>query len=153
MQDNSPENDSWSFNYLRLVNGTLCPDDGIRITVDAKRKQVSSYSLDWTEASFPSTTGILGTDKANEVFLKTIPLKLRYTFIQKPGEQPQVKLVYFPEAKEGVSMLDAKTGQPLYQDGQSVSKPQPMYFNDIEAISPRKKYPCWVKLVFLVSMV
>ncbi|MBP8819322.1 MAG: S-layer homology domain-containing protein [Syntrophomonadaceae bacterium] len=142
LQDNSPERDTgvWSFNYLRLVNGALCPNDGIRITVDAKRKQVSSYSLDWTEASFPSTTGILGTDKANEVFLKTIPLKLRYTFIQKPGEQPQVKLVYFPEAKEGVSMLDAKTGQPLYQDGQSVSnKPQPYVFNDIEGHFAQKE--------------
>ena len=142
LQDNSPERDTgaWSFNYLRLVNGTLCPDDGIRITVDAKRKQVSSYSLDWTEASFPSTTGILGTDKANEVFLKTIPLKLRYTFIQKPGEQAQVKLVYFPESKDGLSMLDAKTGQALYQDGQSVSdKPQSYVFNDIEGHFAQKE--------------
>lgn len=140
LQDNSPENDSWSFNYLRLVNGTLCPDDGIRITVDAKRKQVSSYSLDWTEASFPSTTGILGTDKANEVFLQTIPLKLRYTFIQKPGEQPQVKLVYFPESKDGLSILDAKTGQALYQNGQSVSdKPQSYVFNDIEGHFAQKE--------------
>lgn len=140
LQDNSPENDSWSFNYLRLVNGTLCPDDGIRITVDAKRKQVSSYSLDWTEANFPSTTGILGTDKANEVFLQTIPLKLRYTFIQKPGEQPQVKLVYFPESKDGLSILDAKTGQALYQNGQSVSdKPQSYVFNDIEGHFAQKE--------------
>ena len=135
LQNNFPERDSatWSFNYLRMINGALCPDDGIKITVDAKRKQVSSYSLDWTQASFPSTTGILGTDKANEVFLKTIPLKLRYTFIQKPGEQPQVKLIYFPESKDGMSMLDAKTGQPLYQNGQSVSEnPRPYVFNDIE---------------------
>ncbi len=142
LQDNSPERDTgaWSFNYLRLVNGALCPDDGIRITVDTKRKQVSSYSLDWTEASFPSTTGILGTDKANEVFLKTIPLKLRYTFIQKPGEQAQVKLVYFPESKDGLSMLDAKTGQAFYQDGQSVSdKPQPYIFNDIEGHFAQKE--------------
>jgi len=140
LQDNSPENDSWSFNYLRLVNGALCPNDGIRITVDAKRKQVSSYSLDWTEANFPSTTGILGTDKANEVFLQTIPLKLRYTFIQKPGEQPQVKLVYFPESKDGLSILDAKTGQALYQNGQSVSdKPQSYVFNDIEGHFAQKE--------------
>lgn len=140
LQDNSPGNDSWSFNYLRLVNGALCPDDGIRITVDAKRKQVSSYSLDWTQASFPTTTGILGTDKANEVFLKTIPLKLRYIFIQKPGEQPQVKLVYFPESKDGLSILDAKTGQALYQNGQSVSdKPQSYVFNDIEVHFAQKE--------------
>jgi hypothetical protein len=142
LQNNSPERDAdaWSFNYLRLVNSALCPDDGIRITVDAKRKQVSSYSLDWTEASFPSTTGVLGTDKANEVFLKTIPLKLRYTFIQKPGEPPLVKLVYFPESKDGLSMLDAKTGQTLYQDGQSVSdKPQPYIFNDIEGHFAQKE--------------
>lgn len=142
LQNNPPERDTgaWSFNYLRLVNGALCPDDGIRITVDAKRKQVSSYSLDWTEASFPSTTGILGTDKANEVFLQTIPLKLRYTFIQKPGEQPQVKLVYFPESKDGLSILDAKTGQALYQNGQSVSdKPQSYVFNDIEGHFAQKE--------------
>ena len=142
LPDNSPERDTgaWSFNYLRLVNGAQCPDDGIRITVDAKRKQISSYNLEWSQASFPSTTGILGTDKANEVFLKTIPLKLRYTFIQKPGEQPQVKLVYFPESKDGLSMLDAKTGQTLYQDGQSVSdKPQPYIFNDIEGHFAQKE--------------
>lgn len=142
LQDNSPERDTgaWFFNYLRLVNGALCADDGIRITVDAKRKQVSSYSLDWTEASFPSTTGILGTDKANEVFLKTIPLKLRYTFIQKPGEQPLVRLVYFPESKDGLSMLDAKTGEPLYQNGQSVSdKPRSYVFNDVEGHFAQKE--------------
>lgn len=135
LQDNYLENntDNWSFNYLRLVNGALCPDDGIRVTVDAKRKQVSSYSLNWSQANFPSTTGVLGTDKANEVFLNIVPLKLMYTFVQKPGEQPQVKLVYYPESKDEVSMIDAKTGQALYRDGQSVShKPQPYIFDDIQ---------------------
>lgn len=124
---------SWSFNYLRLVNGILCPDNGINVTVDANTNQVSSYSLNWTRSDFPAASRIMSKAQANDVFLKAAPLKLSYMNVPDANGSSLIKLVYIPEIKNGFFMLDATSGKGLDVNGNPlVDIPQAYIFQDIK---------------------
>ncbi len=124
---------SWSFNYQRLVNGVIFPDDGIRIIIDASSQQIINYSLNWTKADFPGIDGLVDTSKANQLYLQAAPLKLGYIFPQREANQPEAKLVYMPQSDQGVSMIDAKSGTVLDSEGSIlVPKLKACDFKDIK---------------------
>jgi hypothetical protein len=124
---------SYSFNYLRLVNGVLCPSDGINITVDASSQKIIQYSLNWSPATFPAASAALAKDQANAIFLKAVPLKLNYTMLPDVNGNEVVKLVYTPEFKDNVNMIDAVSGASLDSLGKPISEnPHAYVFNDIK---------------------
>lgn len=125
---------TWSFNYVRLVNGILVPADGIEVSIDAGNKQVTSYRLNWNKGSFPSAQGVLDSQRANDLFLQSAPLTLSYTMVpDSKGLQEIMKLVYLPKYKNGFYMLDAKSGAALDSEGKPVTdNPQALVFNDIK---------------------
>jgi len=124
---------TWSFNYLRLVNGILCPDNGIEVAIDASNKKVTSYRLNWSKRDFTTTGKVIDKAQANDVFLKAAPLTLNYTLVPGQKGQEEIKLVYMPEMKNELSMIDAITGQGLNGAGQTIeNNPQAYTFNDIQ---------------------
>ncbi len=123
---------TWSFNYLRLVNGVIYPNNGIEISIDSSSGQVSSYRFNWSKGKFPSRNSAITSQKANDIFLQTAPLTLYYTMVPNSQGIEELKLVYQPEAKEGFAMIDALTGTALDQEGKAITnKPRPYVFNDI----------------------
>jgi len=128
--EQNPSN--WSFNYLRMVNGVLCPNDGITITVDASSQKITQYNLNWSQATFPSASAALAKDQANAVFLKAVPLKLNYTLLPDINGKEELKLVYAPAFKDNLTMIDAISGVGLDSFGKPVSEnPRAFVFNDI----------------------
>ncbi|CFX44387.1 S-layer homology domain [Syntrophomonas zehnderi OL-4] len=125
---------TWSFNYVRLVNGILVPNNGIEISIDAGSKQVTTYRLKWSKENFPSAQGVLDSQRANDLFFQSAPLTLSYAKIpNSKGLKEIMRLVYLPKYKDGFYMLDAKSGAALNTEGKPVTKnPQALVFNDIK---------------------
>lgn len=124
---------TWSFEYLRMVNGVICPDNGIEVSIDAGSKQVSSYRLNWNKIKFPSAKEVIAINQANDLFLKNAPLTLNYTMITSAKGNEELKLVYLPQAKNGFYMIDALSGTALNEEGQAITNnPQPYVYNDIK---------------------
>lgn len=124
---------TWSFEYLRMVNGVRCPDNGINVSIDAGSKQVTSYNLNWSKNKFPSASGAIASKEANDIFLKNAPLTLNYTMVPDSKGNEELKLVYMPVGKAGFSMIDALSGTALNDEGKAItSNPQAYVFNDIK---------------------
>lgn len=123
---------TWSFNYLRMVNGILCPDNGIEISIDAGSQQVTSYRLNWSKDNFPSRNGAIASNQANNIFLQAAPLVPYYTMVPDSKGNEELKLVYLPETKDGFAMIDAQSGTALDREGKAIANnPRPYVFNDI----------------------
>lgn len=124
---------TWSFSYVRLVNGIICPDNGIEVAIDTASKQVTSYRLNWSKDQFPSARGAMDSQQANQLFLQAAPLTLNYTMVPDFKGVETLKLVYMPQAKEGFSMIDALNGEDLNSEGKAITNtPRAYVFNDIK---------------------
>lgn len=126
---------NWDFNYQRVVNGIICADNSMDITVDKVNQCVVSFYLHWTDQKFPEAVNILSTDKANQTFLQGLPLILTYTPLYGNQGPQEMKLVYMPQSpsnQPAAAMIDAHTGDWLGADGTPVDEQIKSYkFNDI----------------------
>ena len=124
-----------SFKYRRVVNGIPFPGDGMTVRVDTVAKRIISYSLDWSNLTFPAPEGILGIQQAADAFFKARSLTLSYIQVYGSSGPGEVLLVYQPLAASGVlasDLLDARTGEFLDWEGKPLSqRPRAYRFNDI----------------------
>ncbi len=136
---------TWHFNYLRTVNGISFPDNGANISVDRASQKISSYNLNWVDKDFPSAQGVLGLDRANDIYLQAAPLTLSYSSAQYKADRSlqKMRLVYQPQppsTQPYYSMIDARTGEKLDEQGQAVSqKAHVRIFNDISGSFAEKE--------------
>lgn len=132
--------DQWQFMFTRLENNIPCPSHGIRITVDGRSKQVTSYNLTWPSLQFPDPAKVMNMDQAVQKYLQNQPLTLQYQLIypqttMRSEASGEYKLVYVPEPEVPArqsSIIDAVSGEPLSWDGTPVAEGlQPHAFTDI----------------------
>lgn len=125
---------AYSFNYARVVNGVVYPENGFRVRVNSSTGEVSSYHMIWWETSFPGAGGVISAAAVNEKYLAEHPLTLEYSRGHKRwpaiSEQPEYYLIYRPSGGYGV-MLDAATGQEIDYQGNPVVKKGKQPFSDI----------------------
>jgi hypothetical protein len=129
-----PAATSASFNYERIVDGIVFTSNGLSVTVDLITKKITSYYLNWWNLDFPSVTQALSQAKAEDIFLKSRPLILKYVLIYNNGEPKEAKLVYQPsnESNKVSEIIDALTGNFLDWQGKPLSEqPGPYHFTDI----------------------
>jgi len=127
---NDPSN--WSFNYYRLVNGIPYYNNSVNIAVNAS-KEITNYNLNWSKAKFPPAQGLIDSAQANRIFLQAAPMKLRYVFTAADSGNMEGHLVYIPDIKNGLYMLDAKSGGHLNWEGEApVPESKALHFNDIK---------------------
>jgi len=127
---NEPSN--WSFNYYRLVNGVPYYNNSVNITVKAS-KEIINYNINWSKAKFPPAQGLIDSVRANRLFLQAAPMKLKYVFTTADSGNLESHLVYVPEIKNSLSMLDAVSGAQLNWEGETpVPEPRALHFNDIK---------------------
>jgi hypothetical protein len=62
----------WNFNYQRIANGIITPNNGMYISIDKTTKRVIEYNLTWSNAEFPPPVGILDTTQATDCFPKRL---------------------------------------------------------------------------------
>ncbi|PKM78737.1 MAG: hypothetical protein CVU90_00190 [Firmicutes bacterium HGW-Firmicutes-15] len=127
---------TWNVNYLRIVNGISFPGNGADIRVDRASQKIVAYNLNWVDSDFPSAQNVLGLNRANELYLQTAPLTLCYsTYYKAKRGLPEMSLVYQPQTPPGQplsSMIDARSGEKLNEQGQPISQNLGVHvFNDI----------------------
>ncbi len=116
------------FNFPRLVNGIMYGNDSINISIDTETGQVNDMNYNWsTILSFPSPEGVIGKEKAKELYFKEYdaePIYFEYKKKINENEYKQDhKIVYTLKQKQSRSYsgnIDAFTGKFINYDGQEI---------------------------------
>lgn len=124
---------SYYFSYRRLVNDIPFPQNSFDIAVFAGQEPVvTSYSLNWVEATFPTKQGSLSLEQAHAKLRQVYPFHLEYRVPERnvqplPLEQTTVAtespitLVYTQAPVPSV-MFSAKDMQPLDYQGEPIKE-------------------------------
>lgn len=141
INDQSEAPTHFSFQYTRMVNGVLFPNNSIYVEYNAITGKITNYSLSWYDVEFPSLDSATSLDKIYEIFFKDIGIELQYT-TQSPDivyakeimlnldSEKEVKLVYAVNS-EKPSTLDAFTGVILDYNGKPYKEEKPLEYTDI----------------------
>lgn len=126
----------WSFRFIRNVEGINFPDNGADITIDRAHRQITSYNLTWNYADLPKAEGLIGLDRANQIYLQAAPLTLQYSPLYSAAKgDVEMRLVYqplVPAAQPDFRMIEAHSGMLVDEEGKPVMpKTQARLFQDI----------------------
>jgi len=108
-------NDSYSFYFMRQVDGVDFQDNGMQIQVDKNTLKVKNFSLEWdTVVPIPDAKKAIKVDAAKKLYAEKLGLELAYQMIYPDGTgTPKLILVYTP--KNTNNPIDAITGEILPQ--------------------------------------
>ncbi|NLD48195.1 MAG: peptidase M4, partial [Clostridiaceae bacterium] len=132
---------TYSFSYVRKVDGIPFPDNGINVLYDAVSGKVISYNLNWySDVEFPSTKEAISIDKVYESFFSNIGLELQYymgrsdiIYAKMAGVEPdvkeEIKLVYAVKKDKPVSF--DLNGAILDYDGEPYKEKKAVEYKDI----------------------
>ncbi|KJS15415.1 MAG: hypothetical protein VR69_13330 [Peptococcaceae bacterium BRH_c4b] len=130
----SPLARSFWFNYARLVNGIVYPENGFRVRVDSTTGEVSSYDMSWLDTRFSGPEKVMDVQTINQKYLVEHPIKKTYSMMDSPwdrGGEDENKfyLVYYVPGGYDI-MYDAATGTEIDYSGKPVIK-KDKAFSDI----------------------
>ncbi len=104
--------------FEREHDGIPFMNDGVHIGVNSATGEVVSYEYRWTEEELPKRNGVVGEEKARDVFKESVELELGYIPVTDFGYYgspiKDVKLVYYPSYTSG-HLVDANTGELINQ--------------------------------------
>ncbi|HEX3010652.1 MAG TPA: YcdB/YcdC domain-containing protein, partial [Syntrophomonadaceae bacterium] len=110
-------NPTYTLRWERIVNNIPVAGDGATVEVNLSSKEITGYSLNWTNLNVPSPAGAISNEKAIEVFTKNEMLKLQY--IIPPTRRPlsetdkQQPVLVYSIADRSNGIIDAFKGTPL----------------------------------------
>ena len=117
-ENNNPLNiadRSYFFNYIRLENGVLFPENSIGVSIDVMTGEVQSYNCNWYENSvFPETEGVIPLENAHQQF--TDKLGLQLVFKLNFDEKEQKPYLVYTNVYNN-RFIDAKTGEIVSGEG------------------------------------
>ncbi len=108
---------TYSFHFLRLVNGIKYPENHIFVEVNFETGDIQSYSLNWTEGlNFPSKDKVISLEKAKSAYVEKLGLRLTYSY-KTEDKKILTYPVYSPLYNN--SFVDAITGEKvdIFTDG------------------------------------
>ncbi len=111
-----------SFTFLRYENDIVYRDDSIYININPKDKKITSYSISFSDVTFPSPDGIVDKTYASEKFLDFSDYKMYYypSCSEKDMKYCDTALlVYMPDMTK-CSEIYAKSAEPVrfYKEAQ-----------------------------------
>lgn len=130
---------SFSFRYIRKVNGVQFPDNSMYVSFDGVNGKVTSFSMDWFDLEFPSVETALKMDEVYEKMFDSIGLELVYSGIYNEGsvepnarrKQPEIKLIYNVK-QDKPAIFDAFTGGILDYSGKPFVERKAVSYTDID---------------------
>lgn len=121
-KDEATTSNSYSFQYLRVVNG-IPVGNSILVSFDKQTGQLEQMNMNWNDIDFPSTDGIISAEQAQKAYLDGIKYQLRYytPYVLdkqniKKGEKAYI--VFGPDTEYTNRIIDAKTGKLVNWQGQ-----------------------------------
>lgn len=126
------------FVYCRTENGVLFQDNNIIINFDSATGKIKEYYEVWDDIELTPAEGVIGLDKAYEIFFAESGLQLKYINVQIPentdGSVPvqSGKLVYsFNNIRP--AHIDAKSGVLInWFESKPYKEQEKVVFDDIE---------------------
>lgn len=133
---------SFTFNYVRMVNGIQFPGNNISVTYDAVNDRIISMQSNWFTNRFPSLSKVISKEKAFDTLFGEVGLELIYVpEYDMPKDLSKIMPVSMPTPsgirlayalKSDVpSTIDANRGVILDYDGKAYVKPGASEYKDI----------------------
>lgn len=129
---------SYTFNFVRVVNGAKFYDDTISVTVNPDTLTVNSLDFSYTDTTFPSAVGALDVSAAVDAYFKVVELESYYVVGtgKADGKVTVPDYVYSTEEKVLVPVygydyygfVDAKNGALLDGNGEPAEYKPTVYF-------------------------
>lgn len=105
-------NDTYSFSFIRQVNGLDFPENGINISIDKNTLKVRNYNLTWDDGTFADPAKAIGLEEAKKAFANKSGIELSYNIITDYNKKTQTPILVYT-LKDGGSTIDALTGELL----------------------------------------
>ena len=103
-------NDTYSFRYIRKVNGIPFDSNGVSINVDKNTLKVRSYNFSWNNEVLPDASKAMNLEDAKKIFKEKLGIELACNLIYRyDTKTKKVILVY--RLKNGNSPIDAISGE------------------------------------------
>ncbi|SHI89371.1 YcdB/YcdC domain-containing protein [Lutispora thermophila] len=134
-QNNEVDNPiSYTFNFIRKVNGIACPGNYLNVTVNVYTGEITYFYSYWTEIEFPKPDNLLTLEAAYDALYKNVDFHLNYInyydYKLKHPNNKVTKLVYSFDSFSG--MFDPKTGKLLDYNGDIIKDKKDNMFEDIK---------------------
>jgi hypothetical protein len=105
---------SYSFSYIRKVNGLEFNGNTIDINVDGTNGKITYYYSNWNDKyTFPDDKSVINKEKAQDILKNSINMGLKYVNYydryDDTHKKKEIKVVYTPSFKKGNS-IDANSG-------------------------------------------
>ena len=135
---------SYSFSYIRKVNGIEFNGNTIEVNVDGVSGKITYYYSNWNGSySFPDSSSVISKDKAQDILKNSIDMNLRYVNYydryDDTHQKKQIKVVYSPAFKKGAS-IDANSGNFMEDNLNNPSNLIVKDLNEKEKTDLYKKY-------------
>lgn len=119
------------YNFTRVENGILFRDNTMGVNIDRETGEVKSFYMNWTDADFPQTSGIVTRDSAMARYFDGLEARLQYFQKSSYDQSSQmqktdpVPVLIYSFVRKGYSYgggmyVDASTGKLLDYSGREV---------------------------------
>jgi len=133
---------SYSFRYVRMVNGVAFTANGFTVGFDAVNGKITNFSMNWYDVRFPAIDKVLPVDSIYETLFKDIGMELQYKVqssqmypvsVRTDGTQQKIDALLVYVLKQGKPYnFDANTGVVLDYDGKPYKEIKPVEYTDIK---------------------
>ncbi|MCB2296459.1 YcdB/YcdC domain-containing protein [Clostridium tagluense] len=135
---------SYSFSYIRKVNGIEFTDNKIEVNIDGTRGNVTYYDINWDDKyTFQDAKIVISNEKAQDILKNNISMDLKYVNYydryDDTHKKKEIKVVYSPSFKKGNS-IDASSGIFMEDNSNNSSNLILKDLNEKEKINFYKKY-------------
>ena len=123
-----------SFVYTRYVNDTPVEDDRIYIGLNMTDGKLESYSINYSEESFPPVDSVVGIDAAAKTLFENIGYRIVYMPQMSSEDKDMADLyvpVYMLESNKPI-IIDAVSGKLLNYNGEEYTEVKPPVYNDLD---------------------
>jgi predicted small secreted protein len=135
---------SYSFSYIRKVNGIEFNGNSIEVNVDGVSGKITYYYSNWNDKyTFPDVRNVISKEKAQDILKSSINMGLKYVNYydryDDTHKKKEIKVVYTPSFKKGYS-IDANSGNFMDDNFNNQSNLITKDLNEKEKSDFYKKY-------------
>ncbi|MCB2289311.1 hypothetical protein LGK97_05975 [Clostridium sp. CS001] len=135
---------SYSFSYIRKVNGIEFTGNTIEVNVDGVSGKITYYYINWDDKyTFQDGKNIISKEQAQAIIKNNINMDLKYVNYydryDDTHEKKEIKVVYSPSFKKG-NAIDATSGNFMDDNSNNASNSIVKDLNEKEKTDFYKKY-------------